>query len=438
VGDSSFAAEADRLALAPGIAWDEQSVGTNAIGTSLFEGRQISIIGAEHFLDSNSALSCSAVPIIGPLGSVVGALDLSTPATVPHSHALALVRRAVEQIERRLFEHAFGRHERMHLHSNPYLLGSCHDALLAFESDRLVGASRNAIDLLGLAWSAVGKVRFGQLFSVQHGTVQRNATCDECVVQTTRGTTLFARMEPAPRVAAGRAIAAEAAGPAPPAESGYRAESEPAPPPQVILQRLLSSPVSHRLRLRKARAGVLIHGRDEADESLLVVCSGRLRAFASCEGKELTLFMLDAGDALVLHPESMLEVKKDCEFILLRQSTFRALARDDPELALAVVPAMERLVGQSVRLLEQMAFHDVKHRVVRALCDIAGRDGRSTVQGVLIEVAPNGEDLAMQVGATRQSVSTVIAGLIRAGVLARRGASAMMIPDPGRLQAELT
>jgi hypothetical protein len=43
----------------------------------------------------------------------------------------------------------------------------------------------------------------------------------------------------------------------------------------------------------------------------------------------------------------------------------------------------------------------------------------------------------MQIGATRQSVSTVIAELVRSGILYRFGGGSMVISDLGRLRREL-
>lgn len=436
-GNPAFAAEAERVSLRPGANWGEAVVGTNAIGTALVEGGALSVIGAEHFLNSNAVLSCSAVPIFDPRGAVIGALDVTTGSEMQHACALPLVRRAAEQIERRLFERAFGQQERMHLHSNPYLLGGPHEGLLAFDGDRLVGANRQAIALLDLSWSAVGATRFDQLFSVQHASVRRDAAADECVVQTMRGSTLFARLLPPPK-----AVGGPARDPAPSAEPSPAAHGEAVAlrPPHEILDRLLDDRLAGQVAVRHMKAGRLLYGSEEVedgDELVLVVRGGRLRCFASFEGKELTLFTLDAGDAILLHPQTMLEIKKDCEVVVLRPATFRRLVMEEPTLGLSVLPAVERMLQKSIRMIEDMAFHGVRHRLVRALCDAADRDGRRTKQGVVIDIAPHGDDLAMEVGATRQSVSTVFAELIRGGMLQRQGAGTIVIPNLDRLKAEL-
>jgi CRP-like cAMP-binding protein len=444
LGSTAFAEEADRMMLRLGVNWGEHEIGTNAIGMALFERREVLVIGAEHFHESHGRLSCTATPILGPQGVLVGVLDLASAADVPHSYTLALMRRAVGQIERRLFEREFGCHEQMHFHSNPYLLGSPHEGLLAFDGSRLLGANRNALNMLGLSWSAVGNLRFDQLFSVQSPSVQRNAASDECLVQTTQGATLFARLCPPSNSAAvspdvdARVFCDET--PAAPPRAKQPLENETAPQAHEILERLLNGPSAKRLNFRKAKTGRLIYGAEEFDkrgECFLIVRSGLLRCFVSFEGKELTLFNLRAGDAIVLHPQSMLQVKADCEFVMLPQSEFRQLAKDDPELSLSALPAIERMLQKSIRMIEEIAFHGIKSRLARTLWEMADREGRRSKQGVVIDIAPSGEDLAMQIGATRQSVSTVMAGLIRTNVIQRIGNSSIVIPSLDRLKAEI-
>jgi CRP-like cAMP-binding protein len=207
-----------------------------------------------------------------------------------------------------------------------------------------------------------------------------------------------------------------------------------------IVDRMLHGPAARFLSSRQLHTGQLIYGSDEGEEddgALLVVRSGRLRCFASFEGRELTLFTLEPGEAIHLHPGTMLEVRRDGEAVVIPTGAFRMLAEADPALALAAMPIIDRLLQKSIRMIENMAFHGVKYRLIRALCDTADREGRQGVHGIVIDQPPNAEDLAMQIGATRQTVSTVLAELIRCGVLRRFGSSAMIISDLGRLQQEL-
>ena len=209
-------------------------------------------------------------------------------------------------------------------------------------------------------------------------------------------------------------------------------------PLSAIVERLLKDGHGRLFSQRSMRAGQIVYGGDETvDGDLLIVRSGRLRCFTSFEGKELTLYLLEAGDAVYLHGGAMLEVRTAADIVLASPSAFRQLALAEPELALAVLSALDRLAQKSTRMIEDIAFHGVKHRLIRALCDTADRIGRPAEEGIVIDHLPNAEDFAMQIGATRQSVSTVIAELVRSGILYRFGGGSMVISDLGRLRREL-
>src|SRR5207253_2522777 len=62
VGDDAFLERADKVALSPGVNWAEQSKGTNAIGTALFQESPTVVHASEHFMHANSFLTCSAAP----------------------------------------------------------------------------------------------------------------------------------------------------------------------------------------------------------------------------------------------------------------------------------------------------------------------------------------------------------------------------------------
>lgn len=164
IGSLDFAERAARVALRPGVPWSEQTVGTNAIGTSLAEGCPVEVRGPEHYLECNRILSCSAAPIIGPHGNVLGVLDLSGPAEIHHAHALGLVKLAAEQIEHRLFEKGFEHAELVRLHTDPTMLGTPREGILVFENGFLKAANRHGLMLVGRSFDALGKATWTELF----------------------------------------------------------------------------------------------------------------------------------------------------------------------------------------------------------------------------------------------------------------------------------
>ena len=429
LGAGSFADKASDVALRPGARWDESTIGTNAIGAAIAERQSESVIGGEHFFDVHSILSCSAAPIFDPFGAVAGVLDLTSSSNEPQALTLALVNRAAEQIERSLFDAQFHNCEQMHFHSDPFVIGGPHEGLLAFDNERLVGANRNGVALLGLDWPALGALRFDELFTLNQYEIQTNPASDDCVVQTQRGQRFYARMRPRPRVYGG-STAQRIAASTPCAQLTL---------PQ-ILDRVLAGPFARQLTPRRIKVGQLICGADDdkaGEDGLIIVRSGRLRCFASFDGKELTLFTLDAGDALPIRGDSMFDVKKDGEIVVMSGKAFQDIAQADPDLVRSAMPAITRMLQRATRMTEDIVFRCVRYRLIRALCEAAECDGRNGVEGVVLDAPPSAEEFAMQIGATRQSVSTIIAELIRDNLIKRLDSTAIAIADIERLKKQL-
>ena len=200
VGSIEFAQRAARVALRPGVPWSEQIVGTNAIGTSLAEGCAIEVRGAEHYLECNRILSCSAAPIVGPEGNILGVLDLSGPAEIHQTHALGLVRLAAEQIEHRLFDRRFEQAELVRLQRDPSMLGTPREGILVFENGRLKAANRHGLMLIGRGYDALGSTGWTELFQDGIGIL-----ADTGSLRGLDGAPLFGRIERPKRISSASA-----------------------------------------------------------------------------------------------------------------------------------------------------------------------------------------------------------------------------------------
>ncbi|NGO62636.1 sigma-54-dependent Fis family transcriptional regulator [Rhizobium daejeonense] len=125
--------------------WSEASVGTNGIGTALADERAVVIHGDQHFLSSNTALSCATAPIRDHLGRVTAALDISTCRQDVTDMTLAILSQAVRdvatRVEMSLFRMAFPA-ARIVMVPNA---GVSVSALLAVDQDDLIlGATKAA------------------------------------------------------------------------------------------------------------------------------------------------------------------------------------------------------------------------------------------------------------------------------------------------------
>ncbi len=151
VGDPDFVSRADRVALAAGASWDENIVGTNAVGTALLEETPVTVLGSEHFLEHNGFLTCCASPIFGPDGKLIGVLDISGDYRSHQRHTLGLVRLSSAIVEKRLFEAVHGRDILVCFHPRADYLGSPKEGLAAVTPDgQVVAINRNGTEILGI------------------------------------------------------------------------------------------------------------------------------------------------------------------------------------------------------------------------------------------------------------------------------------------------
>ncbi len=103
IGDKGILSEAFSLKIVPGAYMNEESIGTNAIGIALAEGKPVQVSGDEHFVKAYHRWTCSGAPIRNLYGNIIGALDLTGYSENVHSHTLGMVVAAANAIEKMLY-----------------------------------------------------------------------------------------------------------------------------------------------------------------------------------------------------------------------------------------------------------------------------------------------------------------------------------------------
>jgi transcriptional regulator of acetoin/glycerol metabolism len=167
LGDDDFLEKASRVALQPGVAWSEQSKGTNAIGTAIAEKAATSVHADQHYLAANHFLTCSAAPISDHRGNVIGVLDVSGDQRSFHKHTMALVRMSALMIENQLFSATFEDSITPHFHARPEFVGTLMEGIASFTpGGRFLSANRNGLFQLGLSFATLQSHTFSSLFGM--------------------------------------------------------------------------------------------------------------------------------------------------------------------------------------------------------------------------------------------------------------------------------
>jgi len=161
-----------RVDLAPGFIWDEQHEGANGPGTCLHDRRPRLVHRAEHFFSRNVRMTCSAAPLWGPNGQLLGALDTShfdcpdsRESQVP---TLALVSTSTRIVEQSYFTGSFKDCWILRFHDQTDMVSQLHAAMLAVDEHGLVrAADSTAPARLGLdGYESLVGHRIEELFDI--------------------------------------------------------------------------------------------------------------------------------------------------------------------------------------------------------------------------------------------------------------------------------
>lgn len=104
IGDEEVNKSAKNLHFEQGMLWNEETVGSNAIGIAVDQDVQIQMSGAEHYCITHHGFTCSAAPIHGLNGELVGCLNISGYAGEVHCHTLGIVVAAAFGIETQILQ----------------------------------------------------------------------------------------------------------------------------------------------------------------------------------------------------------------------------------------------------------------------------------------------------------------------------------------------
>lgn len=99
IGDMDIQKKSNDLQFLKGSLWSDLEVGSNAIGMALDYDTAIQTVGPEYYGRLHHNWTCSAAPIHGASGEVIGCLDLSGDVHSAHLHTLGLVVAAAFSIE---------------------------------------------------------------------------------------------------------------------------------------------------------------------------------------------------------------------------------------------------------------------------------------------------------------------------------------------------
>ncbi len=208
---------------------------------------------------------------------------------------------------------------------------------------------------------------------------------------------------------------------------------------EQIMSRLASIPMfsdlvpesietlSGMVKYRRYPKGAFVIGQNETGTSMFLLVSGRVKvSLASPDGRELVLSHLEApahfGEMALVDGQprsSDVIAVTDVELFALEAKDLTAAIQLQPKLALTIIATLSKRLRLTIHRLEEMAFHDATHRVMRVVLNVATA-GLET-RGVPVVQGMTHYDIATLAGTSRETASRVISQLARDGIVTTQG-----------------
>lgn len=183
-------------------------------------------------------------------------------------------------------------------------------------------------------------------------------------------------------------------------------------------------------QLRSYPKKSLIFSPNHAEDLIFIVASGRARLFLAYEDKEFALAILERGDVYSTHTRAQVSALEDTTLLCARTSQVRRHMLTLPEFTGTMVRVLGEVLKHSISIIDDLAFRDVQTRLVRFLRFVATQSGEAQPGGgTLVRLGLTTEQLASLLGATRQTLSTMLNALERDDRVELRGRGVIFIPD---------
>jgi CRP/FNR family cyclic AMP-dependent transcriptional regulator len=199
--------------------------------------------------------------------------------------------------------------------------------------------------------------------------------------------------------------------------------------------------LAERTTMRTYPRGKVISQPSDPPDTIYLIKEGRVKLCRySASGREQILSLLERGDifgerSLVgASTEAHCEAFEDTLICVLRRRDFEDLMQSKPELALRVMKVLAERLRQAEEAIENLAFRDVPGRLATTLAGLAEAYGEPHGEGRRLVLRLTHQDLANMIGATRETVTTVLTRFRDEGLITMDGRR-IVIQDLDRLNA---
>ena len=188
--------------------------------------------------------------------------------------------------------------------------------------------------------------------------------------------------------------------------------------------------------------GNLLFLENEANRGIYILCSGQVKLSISSNcGRTLILEICKPGDVIGLAStlagipyEASAEVLQSSEIKFLRREDVLQLCKAHPDFNASVIRQLGLQYKDACEQLRVVGLSASAPQKMARLLLSWSHDGRSTDEGIKVNVPLTREQMAECVGSTRETVSRTLSEFKRKHLISFRGAT-VVIPNLAALEA---
>ena len=170
----------------------------------------------------------------------------------------------------------------------------------------------------------------------------------------------------------------------------------------------------------KYNKGMLMHRTEDSCKGLITVISGQLRTYIlSEEGREVTLFRVNAGEVCVLSAsclmdtitfDVLIEATIDTEVLVLPSAILNQVMQQNTQVELFLYKSATEKFSDVVWTMQQILFLKIDQRVAQFLWD-------EMVQKNSMTLSLTHDEIARFIGSAREVVTKVLKYMVKEQVL---------------------
>lgn len=180
---------------------------------------------------------------------------------------------------------------------------------------------------------------------------------------------------------------------------------------------------------KKYHKGQLIFTPDTNDDLVFVVRQGKVRIYLAMEDKNFSLTNLGPGDIYVTHTRALVAAIEDVTLLTMPTMHFYQYMVAYPALSRTIISILGELLKQSFSIIDNLVFRDISGRLADFLYHEAKSSRIEGEETIVLNLGLTMEQLAAIIGSSRQTVSTIISSMQRAGIIQRIDRGVFSIPN---------